>query len=645
MSAFFGCVTPSGSLEAGLKEMAAFTAGLPLQPLRIKTRQVFGLGCQPLWPQSDGIESALNGGLICGGAIRLDNRRELRSALGLTGAESLPDTALVIAAYQKWGWNCASRLRGDWSFALWDADAEELLLARDATGISGLYWWSDEGVMVFGNHLGSVLAHPKVPHRPDELQVACFLLGFDDPEVDDHTFFDGVRALLPGTVLRFNGRTVTQHRWWNPDGPELRFRSEQECCEAFLSLYRTAVVDALDMPGNQRSGIALSSGLDSCSVMALAAPEMAKSGHALKGYVHRPDLQSADFGHGLMHDEFDLAADAARSVGGVEVVDVARGDTSLLDGLALSQATHAQPSSGAGNFHWVDHVLDLAKIHGLGVLLTGQGGNGTVSWGGTGDLWPMLRRGRWLQAMAQLRSSRLPLPRALRLQLFSPVSQKVRLWQRGLKRSSFTWSAHSVIHPDLARRMDMQERMRAARHDVALSFPFSPEQIRLWRRDVSPGGQVASRWLEMGNSHAISVRDPTRDQRIVEFCWRLPDKYFWGDGSQRMLIRQGFAGLLPSSILRNPRRGVQSADLIARARTELPRIFKLIDKLESLQSGWIDVKLLRKCTEDLQQNDSFSTYRVLSGQVVPALSVALFAEKIADNSFGGIGNEPHSTRQ
>jgi asparagine synthase (glutamine-hydrolysing) len=64
---------------------------------------------------------------------RLDNRDELAEALGIAPAEraTLPDSALLLAAYEKWGDRCPEHLLGDFAFALWDQTTCTLLCARD----------------------------------------------------------------------------------------------------------------------------------------------------------------------------------------------------------------------------------------------------------------------------------------------------------------------------------------------------------------------------------------------------------------------------------------------------------------------------------------------------------------------------------
>src|SRR5688500_4237913 len=60
-------------------------------------------------------------GLSLVGDVRLDNRDDLASALGIDSADarSLPDAAILLRAVERWGDEAVDRLHGEFAFALW----------------------------------------------------------------------------------------------------------------------------------------------------------------------------------------------------------------------------------------------------------------------------------------------------------------------------------------------------------------------------------------------------------------------------------------------------------------------------------------------------------------------------------------------
>src|SRR4029079_12231598 len=50
------------------------------------------------------------------------------------------DTEVILRAYRQWGEGCLERLRGMFSFALWDEETQTLFAARDRFGIKPFYY-------------------------------------------------------------------------------------------------------------------------------------------------------------------------------------------------------------------------------------------------------------------------------------------------------------------------------------------------------------------------------------------------------------------------------------------------------------------------------------------------------------------------
>src|SRR5690606_34664890 len=70
---------------------------------------------------------------------RIDNRKELRAALGIDDG-AMPDSRLVLHAYARWGTECPAHLIGDFAFVIWDEQLKQLFCVRDRLGIKPLYY-------------------------------------------------------------------------------------------------------------------------------------------------------------------------------------------------------------------------------------------------------------------------------------------------------------------------------------------------------------------------------------------------------------------------------------------------------------------------------------------------------------------------
>lgn len=467
--------------------------------------------------------------------LRLDNRAELCRQFGMEDVITLPDSQLIVMSYQRYGTDCVQHLRGDWVFALWDAACQRLLIARDASGNTGLYWWlSGDGCLVFSTGMKGILAYPNFHRRKDLAFAAGILTVFIDPAHATNASYEQVQRLLPGHYLLADtsGQTPRLHRWWQPENlPTLTFKKPDDYYSAFLELYSDAVAQRLRVQGQQRIAATLSGGLDSGSVVALAAPLLAKRGEPLTCYVHVPFYAPDAASKRRSGDELELAQQTAMHVGNTCLLPLYSEKTLLLDSMDKFLHTHDAPGHAAGNQYWIADLLEAARSAGSTVLLTGQGGNATVSFNGDGKLWHELLTGHLGKIFTILRNEQGGIWQAVKQRLLKPaVEPYLAYWQQYSKHAfkPTVWERYSAINPAFAEELALLPRMQALGFDPSFSV-VNPERRQAFRL-----GTMQSRayelWMENGAAYGLDVRDPTRDQRIVEFCWRLPDGVFCSGG-------------------------------------------------------------------------------------------------------------------
>ena len=86
------------------------------------------------------------------------------------------DTEVIVHGYEQWGEACVQRFRGMFAFAIWDARARRLLLARDRVGIKPLYYTQPRGGgLVFGSEIKSILEDPAVDRSWSPEAVDAYL--------------------------------------------------------------------------------------------------------------------------------------------------------------------------------------------------------------------------------------------------------------------------------------------------------------------------------------------------------------------------------------------------------------------------------------------------------------------------------------
>lgn len=634
MTAFFGVASPEGeplSMQ-GIQAMQAPLIGHEAGPVALHCQPGFAAGAlvQAITPEDLGETQPLRDGPhVLVARARLDNRDELRAALGISPQAAGADSRLVLAAYRRWGRDCVEHLQGDWVFALWDAGRGQLLLARDATGNSGLYWARHGKALLFATSIKCILAYPGWLARPNPQFVAGVLTVFRAPSQRGETAYAGIERLLPGHSLVASIDGIRRQRWWRPEElAPLQPRSSAEHLAEFLSLYESAVGARLRSAAGPIA-LALSGGLDSTSVAALAAPALARRQQRLAAYVHCPMHTPPDLGPHHHGDELSAAREAAAHIGDIDVHALRSENTSVLQGLLAALQTHDAPLHAASNQFWIIDLLRSVRASGARVLLTGQGGNATISYSGSGNLLPQLRDGQLTRTWSALRDDQTGLRTALKRRIAKPLVIGLRERLAGLPgpRRAEPWSAYSVIAPGFARELDLVGQMRAADHDPS----FGPrhgegEVMRKFRLGTLRGGVAGTQWMESATAYGLDIRDPTFDRRIVEFCWRTPDSFFWADGRQRGLVRAAFAQRLPASILYPRQRGMQSADLalrLAAQREELEAALAGLDG-NALSRAWLDLPRMRRMLADICRPDNPSRRPPASSTLMRGLGVGLF---------------------
>ena len=238
--------------------------------------------------------------VLCG---TIYNDHELRAQLQALGHvfRSRTDTEVVLHAFMEWGEDSVEKFNGMFALALWDNREERLFLARDRYGIKPIYYAFFRGVFLFGSEQKALLAHPAASKDMD-LEALFEYFTFQNI-FTEKTFLDGIRIFPAGCSCFVDARTekLVPRRYWDYDFKEPgMIASEDEYAEELDRLFRQAV--GRQLAGKAEIGAYLSGGMDSGSIVAIAAPQLP----GLKTFTCGFDLHSAS-GLELAFDERSTA--------------------------------------------------------------------------------------------------------------------------------------------------------------------------------------------------------------------------------------------------------------------------------------------------------------------------------------------------
>src|SRR5467141_607115 len=295
-----------GPDEEGFLAGDARAPGLALGMRRLSIIDLAG-GHQPTWNETKDVAVIFNGELY--------NYRDLRERLLLCGHRfaTQSDTEILVHAWEEWGEDFLTELRGMFAFALLDlreryATAPILFLARDPLGIKPLYYAQTAEGFAFASEVRALLASGAIPKHLSQDAVTAYLLFGSVPE--PVTLLEGVFSLPPGHRMLLHvperRRTPRARPWWDPgQSPSARDPRKPRDLSSGARRLRTLLEEAVrrhliaDVP----VGLFLSSGLDSSAIAALAARE--KAG-ILSFTLTFP---------GTAYDEAPLARDIAKHCG------------------------------------------------------------------------------------------------------------------------------------------------------------------------------------------------------------------------------------------------------------------------------------------------------------------------------------------
>ena len=480
---------------------------------------------------------------------RLDNRDELVATLDVD-AHQMADSTVMAHAYGRWGEYACERMMGDWSLAAWHPDSQRLVLARDHLGNTALHYHRDTatGRVLFASDARALYA-ARVPRRLDEVWMAAELVSWSG-STPDATVDADINRVQPAHVLTITPDAVRSREYWRPPDHADDRQTFDDSVEGLRLVLDNAVRARCRSAGS--IALTLSGGLDSGSVGVLAARALAEQGRTLTAYTHVPIVDPSAFIGARRFGDETAPAHATATEAGITDHHLLRSEhISPWSGVLRELTALDQPTHSAANAFWTGDIMDSAAAHGARVLLTGQGGNATISWTGRDPRSTL--SGHWKERKVRgLASYWMPTP----------------LLQRRIARAyrHAEW-VNSAIEPRFATRLGLADRWGES---IGRTPESTSRDTAIQRRlaILAPGWwRAGDLWAIDSGVSGLDTRDPTIDVRVVEFSLRIPDRHFVGDdGTDRRVLREAMRGLLPDSVRLNRQRGRQSADIVERLR-------------------------------------------------------------------------------
>ncbi|PRQ03112.1 asparagine synthetase B family protein [Enhygromyxa salina] len=409
----------------------------------------------------------------------------------------------------------------DGAFALAWVDADgALCLARDPIGERSLFYALTPAGYVFASTVRALLATGLVPRTIDPVGVAQYLACAYVP--GERTLVDGIRAVMPGEIVRLTSGGVTRTQYWSPPGETqmLPVSHADQLRQELRERIETAVLRRLNQ--HERMGCSLSGGLDSSLVVAVAR------------HVSKAPLETFSISFGDKYpNELAWSTMVAEHCGT---------DHTILE-ISPAAVVHHMDDVAACFDRPVGDPLSVpngllfreATQH-VGVLLNGEGGD--PCFGGPKNL-PMV--------LAELYGDARNRP--------GERFQRERTYLR----------AHERAYDDIAALLTAEARERIA-GDV-LESELAPlfadprwgtfvNKLMMMNLVLKAGHHILPKVDALSGSFGVRGRSPLLDRPVVETAFTIPPQLKLHGAVEKYLLKAAVEDLLPRPILDRPKSGM-----------------------------------------------------------------------------------------
>jgi asparagine synthase (glutamine-hydrolysing) len=530
---------------------------------------------------------------------RLDNREQLRRALLSRGARlrTRADAELVLRAYETWGEESPPQLVGDFAFAIWDVRQQRFFLARDHIGVKPFYYFDSSDYLAFASDEEAFLGMPGVSRDLNEDFIASILLTQFYGGNFNRGWLKGILKLPPGSTITIerSGRKFMRTYWALQPLEESRFASDQECEEAFRSVFGEAVRCRLRTLGNP--ALMLSGGIDSASIAAMAR-EILRNMPQQK--LHTFSVVSDDPASCAETRNIESICTGYEQHAHCVSVPSMRGSIND-DDLKEAAWTCAHP---VGNSILIPAMMYLAASRrGHRVVFDGIDGD-LVTYTPLRYMTSLLRSGALRDAWIESRQASInntylkgvsPLIIFARSawEIYAPnavKSLKQRIWTiRG--RNPFRVS---LIKKEFAKDLCLRERLDEQQSYERKISLLSDQERHI--HALAPVGIVSGMeaFDAVAARYGIEPRHPWSDTRLVEFYLRLPLRYKVRNGWTKYLVRKATAPSLQSQVAWHRGKGHLGMRLVRRLMEQSrASVHGALQAEDSMIDKYVDRRSLR----------------------------------------------------
>lgn len=460
---------------------------------------------------------------------------------------TLTDTEVLLKAYQQYGTDCLARFNGMFALAVYDSEKETIFLARDRVGKKPLYYMCNHGRLYFASEIKALQVVPDIDLTISETALALYLKYAYIPA--PYSIYRAIRKFPAACYAHYNrDARLTFIPYWHLPEQTKYDRSDVEWEESLASTLDDAV--RLRLASDVPLGVFLSGGLDSSLIAAAAQRHLEQRAKTFcigfddPSYDESPHAETVARYLGTEHHTHPVAFDDVGALPElVQFFDEPFADASFLPTWYLCRATK-------------EHVT---------VALSGDGGD--ELFGGYRRYLAGKLSGIYLSAPVSIRKrviepvvNKLPAPDGY---YGRSVCKKAKLFISSVNRME---TDRGAVSPRVFTDNDLCSLFEGLNLPLPDEDPLVSASCRYLHSDIVETmlrcdlitylpDDILVKVDRMSMYHALEVRCPFLDYRVVELACQMPVSVKIRRLKPKFILRRVAKGMLPSRILKRNKQG------------------------------------------------------------------------------------------
>jgi asparagine synthase (glutamine-hydrolysing) len=515
-------------------------------------------------------------GMVITAYARLDEREAIMDRIGtpIYEREKLTDPLLLLRSFRKFGKDFVKDIYGDCAFAIWDEAKKELFCVRDQMGVKPFLYYFQDDIFVFSSELKSIVKLQFIETTINHNYLKERVVGIRSEL--QQTGWTNVQRLKAANHLNLVENQLKILNYWEPRyiRNEL-LKCEHESAQALKSLLEKVICDHIRIKGD--AGAHLSGGLDSSTLVCIAAKQLAKYDKSLTTVSSVYEGNQSDK---EPLDEKVYIDEVIRQEKNINAKFVYHSNLGFWKGLQKTLNNHFAP---VFTFYYVDEALcHKFQSNKVRRVLCGHPGDITVTNSTIQPFEFLLCSGRFLAFYKLLKrcksSSKKSLFNIIKTNIIIEFCPLIILrWYGKIKNSENEYTDVIRELPFLFQNNEIIElRKRYLNHTIVHSRKNSDLTRNIWPQDLD----LFEEDKDCGTSHfQIEQTYPLADRRLVELLLTIPVEHYYSEGLFRGLVRKAMLGTLPEKIRLRMDKGDYSPGHSEIFRKDIPLIIQYLENI------------------------------------------------------------------